>query len=107
MPGFLLHQNAKVRCLHAGQAQPTSVEPRVQVGGQPVVTQSTPYVITGCSLPPPPAANGPCVTAQWVTGATRVLAGGLPVLLQDSQAVCAPTGTGLQVVATQVRVSGT
>jgi hypothetical protein len=107
MPGFLVHLNATVLCLHAGQAQPTSVQPRVQVGGQPVVTQPTPYVIAGCTLPPPPAANGPCVTAQWVTGATRVLAGGLPVLLQDSQAVCVPTGTGLQVVATQTRVRGT
>jgi len=29
----------------------------------------------------------------------------MPVLLQDSVAVCAPTGTGLQVVMTQVRVT--
>jgi hypothetical protein len=48
----------------------------------------------------------PCVTAQWVVGATRVFAGGQPVLLQDSQAVCAPTGTPLTVVVTQVRVRG-
>jgi hypothetical protein len=36
-----------------------------------------------------------------------VRAGGVPVLLQDSQAICAPTGTGLNVVVTQVRVKGT
>jgi hypothetical protein len=29
------------------------------------------------------------------------------VVLQDSQAVCIPTGTGLNVLATQVRVRGT
>ena len=46
------------------------------------------------------------MTAQWVTAATRVRAGGLPVLLQDSVAVCAPTGTGVQVLLTQVRVQG-
>ena len=40
----------------------------------------------------PPGGNGPCVTAQWLIGATRVLAGGMPVLLQTSQAICAPTG---------------
>jgi hypothetical protein len=107
MPGYLVTANATVLCLHAGQAKPTTVFPRVTLGGQPVVTQPTPYVVAGCTLPPPPAANGPCVTAQWVTGATRVLAGGLPVLLQDSQAICAPTGTGLQVVMTQPRVRGT
>jgi hypothetical protein len=28
----------------------------------------------------------------------------MPLLLQDSVAVCAPTGTGLQVILTQLRV---
>jgi hypothetical protein len=49
----------------------------------------------------------PCVTAQWVSAATRVRAGGQPVLLQDSQAVCNPNGTPLNIVVTQVRVKGT
>ena len=34
-------------------------------------------------------------------------AGGMPVLLQDSQAVCAPNGTPVTIAATQVRVRGT
>jgi hypothetical protein len=107
MPGFLLHTGATVLCMHAGQAQPTSPNPRVMVGGQPVVNQTNPYVIAGCAFPPPTAGNGPCVTAQWVTGSVRVRSNGLPLLLQDSQAICAPTGTGLNVVATQIRVRGT
>ncbi len=107
MPGFLLHQGATVLCLHAGQAQPASVFPRVKVSSQAIVTQPTMYTISGCTLPTPPAANGPCVTATWVTAATRVRAGGIPVLLKDSQAVCAPTGTGLNIVVMQVRVKGT
>jgi len=45
--------------------------------------------------------------AQWITGATRVFAGGIPVLLQDSQAICTPTGTGLLILVTQVQVRGT
>ena len=106
MPGFLLHVGATVLCAHAGQAQPTTPNPRVRVGGQPVVTQPAPYVIAGCTLPPPPTANGPCVTAQWVTAATRVRAGSQPVLLQDSQAICVPTGTPLNIVVTQFRVKG-
>lgn len=107
MPGFLLHQGATVLCAHAGQAQPTVPNPRVKVGGQPIVTLPTVYTIAGCTLPPPPAANGPCVTAQFMMGATRVMAGGQPVLLQDSQAICTPTGTPLNIVVTQVRVKGT
>ena len=106
MPGKLLHLGATVLCMHAGQAQPTAPNPRVKVGGQPVVTQSAPYTVAGCPFTVPPAVPSPCVTAQWVTGALRVRAGGVPVLLQDSQAVCAPNGTGVNVLVTQVRVKG-
>ena len=107
MPGFLLHMGATVLCAHAGQAQPTAPNARVMVGGQPIVTLPTVYTVAGCAMPPPPAGNGPCVTAQFMMGATRVMAGGQPVLLQDSQAICTPTGTPLNIVVTQMRVKGT
>ena len=106
MPGFLLHVGAQVMCAHGGQAQPTAPQPRVLVSGQPVTTFAAPYVVAGCAMPPPPAGNGPCVTAQWTTAATRVMAVGVPVLLLDSQAICAPTGTPVIVVAAQTRVTG-
>jgi hypothetical protein len=105
MPGFILHLGATVLCAHGGNALPTAVVPRVLVSGQPVVTIAAPYVVAGCALPPPPAANGPCVTAQFVTSATRVMAQGVPVLLFDSQAVCVPTATPLIVAVTQPRVT--
>ena len=106
MPGFLLHVGATVICAHGGQAQATAPNPRVLVGGQPTVTMSGPYAVAGCAFAPP-SGNGPCVTAQWVTAAVRVMSNGQPLLLQDSQSVCAPTGTPLTVVVTQVRVKGT
>ena len=105
MPGFLLHVGATVVCAHGGQAQPTAPNPRVMVGGMPAVTLTTPYVVAGCPLPPPPAGNGPCVTGRWITAATRVTSDGQPLLLADSQAVCAPTGTPLLILAMQKRVS--
>jgi len=105
MPGFLVHVGAQVLCPHAGQAQPTVPNPRVMVSGQPTVTIAAPYVVAGCTLPPPPAANGPCITAQWISGATRVFSNGQPLVVQSSQAICAPTGTPLLIVATQTRVS--
>ena len=105
MPGYLLHQGAVVMCFHPpGQAQPVTTSPRVKVSGQPIVTQPTMYTISGCSLASTSAP--PCATAQWVTAATRVRSEGMPVLLQDSQAVCTPTGTGLNIITTQVRVKG-
>lgn len=106
MPGFLLHFGATVMCSHGGQAQPTVPNLRVLVSGQPTVTLPGPWVIAGCALPPPPAANGPCVTAQFVSCAARLLSNGQPLLLLDSQAVCVPTGTPTMTVMTQVRATG-
>ena len=103
MPGFVLHLGASVLCAHGGQATPTMPFPRVTVSGQPVTALAAPYVVAGCPFVPP--APGPCVTAQWVLGATRVLAGGQPVLIQSGVAVCAPTGTPLMPLVTQTRVT--
>jgi hypothetical protein len=105
MPGFLVHVGAQVLCSHAGQATPTAPNPRVTVSGQPTVLITVPYMVAGCTLPPPTAANGPCVTAQWLTGSTRVTSNGQPLVVQSSQAICTPTGTPLMIVATQTRVS--
>ena len=105
MPGYLLHVGATVLCAHSGQASPTAPSPRVRVGGQPATTMSGPYAVAGCPFNVS-SSPVPCVTAQWTVGATRVRSGGSPVLLQDSQAICAPTGTPLLIVASQVRVIG-
>ncbi len=106
MPGFLLNLNSIVLCSHGGQAKPTFPNPRVRVMGMPVTTQGPPYAIAGCVNPPPPVNVGPCVIGNWVLAALRVKVMGLPVLLQDSQAICVPTGTPLTVVLTQMRVKG-
>ena len=104
---FLLHENATVVCLHTGQAKPTVTNQRVKVSSNKIVTQPPLYTISGCTLPPPIAGNGPCVTGTWITAAKRVKASGQPVLLSDSKATCTPSGTGLQIILTQLRVKGT
>lgn len=103
MPGTIVHLGATVLCSHAGQAIPVSVDARVLVSGTPIVTLVSPYTVAGCALTGTPAP--PCVTAQWITGASRVLASGVPVVLSLGQSVCAPTGTPLLVIATQTRVT--
>jgi hypothetical protein len=107
MPGFLLNQGAKVTCSHTGRAQPAAPNPKVTIEGQAVVTLKSLYGITGCSLPAPPAANGPCVSAQFITASTKVTVMGDPVLLQDSQSICVPTGAPLLVKKIQSKVLGT
>ena len=106
MPGLMIDAGATVICAHGGRAEAIDPSRRVLLGGQPAVAQTAPWVVSGCSFVPP-AGNGPCLTATWVAGASRVLAGGRPVLLQNSQAVCVPTGTPLMVVVTQARVRAT
>jgi hypothetical protein len=103
MPGYLLHQGATALCLHGGQAQATVPNPRIKVSGQMTVQQPNPWMVAGCPYFTGPAYT-PCVTAQWITAATRVKSGGMPLLLQDSQAVCMPNGTGVNIVMTQMRV---
>jgi hypothetical protein len=104
MPGFIVHLGATVMCAHGGQAQPTAPNPRVLVGGQPSSTQAAPYVVAGCPFNVS-GSPSPCVTANWVTAATRVTSNGQPLLLLDSQAVCAPNGTPLLIASTQIRVT--
>ena len=105
MPGPLLHVGATVLCAHGGTATPTAPNVRVLVSGQATVVMTTTYVIAGC-----PFTTGsnpmPCVTGQWVVAAARVSSNGQPLVLMDSQAVCAPNGTPLIPVTAQTRVIG-
>jgi hypothetical protein len=106
MADHVLHEDAIVQCSHpGGVAKPIVTDLRVKVSGQKIVTQPGPYVISGCNLAP--QSGGPCVTATWTSAATRVKASGMPVLLKNSQATCAPPLTSLKIISTQTRVKGT
>jgi hypothetical protein len=89
-------------CSHAGPATPTTPFPRVLLSGQPVVTLASPYVVTGCALTG--TTVPPCVTGQWLVGAVRVLAGGVPVATTVGASTCIPTGTPMLPVSAQPRV---
>jgi len=106
MGGFLLHVGAAATCTHGGHAQPTAANPRVMVAGMPTLTISAPYAISGCALPPPPAAPGPCIAAHFITAATRITSFGQPLLLTDRRAQCVPSGLPHIVGASQRRVTG-
>jgi hypothetical protein len=73
----------------------------------PVATLSAPWDVAGCEMPPPPAGNGPCVTAQWMGGAVRVTSLGQPLLITTGEALCAPTGAPLVPLVSQLRVTAT
>ena len=105
MPAPILHLGATVLCTHAGQATPLAPFPRVTLSGQPLVTIASPYAVAGCALTGTPTP--PCVTGQWLMGATRVLAGGVPVATLIGSSVCIPTGTPMLALVAQTRVLAT
>lgn len=104
MPGFIIHQGANVQCMHLGIATPVTVNPRVTVSNQPIVTMANTYSVAGCTFPSISTGAPPCATAQWTLGAVRVTSMGQPVILQDSQSTCVPTATPLVIGPCQVRV---
>jgi hypothetical protein len=106
MPAPILHVGAVVMCSHGGQAIPTMPSPVVMVSGMPIATIAAPYAIAGCAFVPP-AGNGPCVTGQWVMGATQVLSQGQPVAIMSGVSICVPTGTPMLPVSAQTLVLAT
>ena len=85
---------------------PTSPSPVVSISGMPIATISGPYAVAGCTFVPP-VGNGPCVTGQWVVGATQVFSQGQPVAITTGVGICIPTGTPLMPVSAQTIVLAT
>jgi uncharacterized Zn-binding protein involved in type VI secretion len=110
MPGFLLHVGATVTCPHGGQVTIISTNTRALVGGMPVATLGDTYLVAGCAFTVPGPKPQPCVKAQWIAPATRILINGQPAILQASAGLCQsaeqiPQGPPI-VAVTQVRVGG-
>lgn len=103
--GFLLHDKAAGRCSHGGSAKPVVGNPRVKLGGQPVLTVASPFTVASC----PNMAGStkiPCLIGVFAKGATRVKVMGQPVLLDTSKATNLPTGASTKITSTQGRVKG-
>ena len=105
MPAPILHLGATVLCAHAGQATPIVAVSAGDRLGPAGCDATTPYAVAGCGLTG--TSTPPCVTAQWTVGATRVVAGGVPVATMAGTSVCVPTGTPLMPVVAQTRVLAT
>jgi hypothetical protein len=87
MPGPVLHAGAIATCPHGGPLNIIAASPRVTVGGMPVAVLTDQGLVTGCAFVAGVKPQ-PCVTTRWIAGATRVLAGGQPVLINPCIALC-------------------
>jgi hypothetical protein len=72
------------------------------VSGQQVVTLLDIYSIAAC-----PVSPSPCATGLWRSGATRVKAGGFPVVIFSGQSTCVPTASPMVPRVAQTRVRAT
>ncbi len=89
MPGPVLHTGTVATCPHGGTLNIIAASPRVTVSGMPVAVITDQGMVAGCAFTIPPAPKPqPCVTTKWIVGATRVLAGGQPVLINPCVALC-------------------
>jgi hypothetical protein len=110
MPGPICHAGNVTICPHGGSVQDIPTVPRVLLSGMPVAVLGDVNPIAGC----PFVVGGvpmPCLLANWVVPAARVVAMGRPVIVQASVGLCnGPTGAPQgppAVVGNQPRVIAT
>jgi hypothetical protein len=104
----LLTTSSTMMCPHGGTVIAVPAQTQA-VADSPVLTMSTTCSIAGCAFVIA-AVPSPCLTVQWVQGATAVRAGGDFALNESSVGLClaatqAPQGTVL-IVATQPVAAG-
>lgn len=111
MPGPVLHAGAVAICPHGGSLNIIAANPRVQVSGMPVAVVTDAAPIAGCVFTLPPGKPQPCVSTRWILGATRVTAGGQPVLINPAVGLCLSAeqipGGPPSVISSQTRVIAT
>jgi hypothetical protein len=86
MPGPILHAGATAMCPHGGTLTIIAASPRVTVSSMPAAVLSDQGLVAGCVFTVGVKPQ-PCVTTQWIMGATRVMADGQPVLITPPVAV--------------------
>ena len=105
----LLTTTSTVMCPHFGQAILTTSNTQALVLGAPVLLVTDLHAVVGCPFFIGTTPS-PCLTIQWVTGATQSKINNVPALLQTSVGLClnafqAPQGPAI-VVQTQTQALG-
>jgi hypothetical protein len=105
----ILTAASTLMCPHGGQALLSTTNTLALSDGAPWLLQTDVHPIVGCAFAPG-GVYTPCLTIQWVSGATQTQILGVPVLLQTSIGLClnaaqGPQGTAL-VVQVQTRATG-
>jgi hypothetical protein len=103
----LIDVAATMMCPHGGHITFPTANARVRAGGAFVILLSDTGVVAGCPFNVSSAPQ-PCLTARFLTPASRVRVNGQPAVLQTASGICqgaAPQGSPL-VIQTQIRAGG-
>lgn len=108
----LLHVSMTAQCPHpSGTVSVVTTNTRVKVAGQYAATVADTFSIAGCQFNPSGTTPSPCLTIQWIAGATRVKITGKSAVLTTSDGMCEAAGAVPQgppkIIQTQQRVKGT
>jgi hypothetical protein len=106
MAGPALTKGSTLQCPHGGQVQPVPSQARAKAG-DPILTSSDTFTISGCTFTLPSGTPSPCLSVTWLVADTRVKAGAA-TLSASSTGLCmngqnVPQGP-VTVVNTQQRV---
>ncbi len=105
----LLNTSSVLLCPHGGTVEIVSSNTQVMAGGDPLVTASDTFTISGCTFSIGPNPH-PCVEVQWVTPDESSQIGGDFTLNEDSVGLCVAADQAVQgaveIDSTQESVSG-
>jgi hypothetical protein len=76
-----------VQCPHGGQVMLSTSNTLAQVDGGYFLLLTDRHTVVGCPFVVGPKVQ-PCLTVQWLVGATQTLVSQVPVLLQNSVGLC-------------------
>jgi hypothetical protein len=106
----ILTTTSTVMCPHGGMAQLFTSNTEMVLDGVPALLVSDVHPVAGCPFVTPAAVPSPCLTVEWLVGATQTSIHDVPVLLQTSVGLCfnaahVPQGPPM-VVQVQQRAMG-
>ena len=102
----ILTTTSIVMCPHGGMARLSTTNTEMLLDGVPALLLSDVHQIVGCPFTLPPAVPSPCLTIEWLVGATQTSLHSVPVLLLSSVGLCynaahAPQGLAVVMQAQQ------
>jgi len=107
----ILTTTSVVTCPHGGSVMTLATSnTEMLLDGSPALLLTDIHQVAGCPFTVPPAVLSPCLTVEWLVGATQTSLHNVPVLLQTSVGLCynaahVPQGPAI-VVQVQQRAMG-